>query len=42
MSVVVPMYISDIVPSEVRGTYGVFHQLFITIGTFFLPIPSWA
>lgn len=34
-SVSVPMYISDIVPSEVRGSYGVAHQLLITIGIFF-------
>eukprot|EP01053_Blabericola_migrator_P001281 Blabericola_migrator_1__1280@NODE_1330_length_4785_cov_81_161933_g893_i0_p1_GENE_NODE_1330_length_4785_cov_81_161933_g893_i0NODE_1330_length_4785_cov_81_161933_g893_i0_p1_ORF_typecomplete_len602_score109_49Sugar_tr/PF00083_24/3_2e93MFS_1/PF07690_16/1_4e19MFS_1/PF07690_16/3_2e07_NODE_1330_length_4785_cov_81_161933_g893_i018633668 len=31
-SVVVPAYLSEITPSAKRGFFGVFHQLFITIG----------
>lgn len=28
----VPMYINDVSPTQVRGAFGVFHQLFVTIG----------
>ncbi len=28
----VPMYVNDVSPTHVRGAFGVFHQLFITIG----------
>lgn len=34
VSVIVPVYISEMSPPEKRGSYGVFHQLFITIGIF--------
>lgn len=34
ISVVVPTYISEMTPAKVRGKYGVFHQLFVTIGIF--------
>lgn len=32
ISFVCPVYLSEITPADVRGKYGVFHQLFITIG----------
>lgn len=32
VSVAVPMYIGEMVPSDVRGSFGVLHQLFITSG----------
>ncbi|KAF8821765.1 facilitative glucose transporter GT1 [Cardiosporidium cionae] len=28
----IPLYISEVTPNKSRGTYGVFHQLFITVG----------
>lgn len=28
----VPMYVNDVSPTHVRGAFGVFHQLFVTIG----------
>lgn len=28
----VPMYVNDVSPTQVRGAFGVFHQLFVTIG----------
>eukprot|EP01054_Gregarina_sp_Poly1_P004421 Gregarina_sp_Poly_1__4420@NODE_2384_length_2199_cov_2205_443246_g1518_i0_p1_GENE_NODE_2384_length_2199_cov_2205_443246_g1518_i0NODE_2384_length_2199_cov_2205_443246_g1518_i0_p1_ORF_typecomplete_len525_score54_42Sugar_tr/PF00083_24/6_3e95MFS_1/PF07690_16/2_3e14MFS_1/PF07690_16/1_6e11TRI12/PF06609_13/4e08TRI12/PF06609_13/5_9MFS_3/PF05977_13/2_1e05MFS_3/PF05977_13/0_018MFS_2/PF13347_6/1_6e03MFS_2/PF13347_6/8_1e07MFS_2/PF13347_6/21MFS_4/PF06779_14/1_4_NODE_2384_length_2199_cov_2205_443246_g1518_i078 len=44
VSVVVPVYMSEVTPANVRGQYGVFHQLFITIGILIgtvigLPLP---
>jgi SP family sugar:H+ symporter-like MFS transporter len=35
VSVCVPSYLSEVTPPTVRGQYGVFHQLFITIGIVF-------
>jgi facilitated trehalose transporter len=32
VSVCVPIYMSEVTPAALRGFYGVFHQLFITIG----------
>lgn len=32
LSVCVPLYMAEVCPSNVRGKYGVFHQLFITVG----------
>ena len=32
VSVCCPMYMSEVTPTNVRGKYGVFHQLFITVG----------
>lgn len=34
VSIAVPMYISELVPAEIRGGYGVLHQLMITMGIF--------
>lgn len=34
VSVIVPTYMSEVSPKEKRGSYGVFHQLFITVGIF--------
>lgn len=44
VSVVVPTYITEMTPANVRGKYGVFHQLFITVGIFIgvlvgIPLP---
>ncbi|PHJ25957.1 hexose transporter [Cystoisospora suis] len=34
-TICVPMFISEVTPSDQRGYYGTWHQLFITIGIFF-------
>lgn len=34
VSLIVPIYMSEMSPPNVRGSYGVLHQLFITIGVF--------
>eukprot|EP01056_Protomagalhaensia_sp_Gyna25_P003773 Protomagalhaensia_sp_Gyna_25__3772@NODE_338_length_3821_cov_81_673718_g264_i0_p2_GENE_NODE_338_length_3821_cov_81_673718_g264_i0NODE_338_length_3821_cov_81_673718_g264_i0_p2_ORF_typecomplete_len537_score65_32Sugar_tr/PF00083_24/5_7e97MFS_1/PF07690_16/3_2e19MFS_1/PF07690_16/3_6e11MFS_3/PF05977_13/1_2e06MFS_3/PF05977_13/0_016MFS_2/PF13347_6/1_3e03MFS_2/PF13347_6/6_3e09MFS_2/PF13347_6/5_3TRI12/PF06609_13/1_4e08TRI12/PF06609_13/1_8e02MFS_4/PF06779_14/0_012MFS_1_like/PF12832_7/0_61MFS_1_like/PF12832_ len=44
ISFIVPTYMSEMTPKDVRGRYGVFHQLFITIGILIgtligLPLP---